>query len=101
MNDATTTIQNAAAGAPSSRTARLFELPRVSGVTALTLAAADMIGTGVFTYGIVNDNDQEFVVERAGNRGSSVLQNTANWPIGAFLYPALALTAVRDRERPA
>src|SRR5215472_15850818 len=49
MNDATTTIQDAAAGAPSSKAARLLELPRVSGVTALALAAADMIGTGVFT----------------------------------------------------
>jgi basic amino acid/polyamine antiporter, APA family len=47
MNDATTTIEDAAA--PSSGTARLIELPRVSGITALTLAAADMIGTGVFT----------------------------------------------------
>jgi basic amino acid/polyamine antiporter, APA family len=49
MNDATTTIQDAAAGPPSSMTGRLFDLPRVSGVTALALAAADMIGTGVFT----------------------------------------------------
>jgi APA family basic amino acid/polyamine antiporter len=49
MNDATTTIRDSAAGAPSPGTAGLFELPRVSGVTALALAAADMIGTGVFT----------------------------------------------------
>jgi APA family basic amino acid/polyamine antiporter len=47
MNDATTTIEDAAA--PSSGTAGLIELPRVSGVTALALAAADMVGTGVFT----------------------------------------------------
>ncbi len=30
-------------------TARLFEIPKVSAVTALALAVADMIGTGVFT----------------------------------------------------
>jgi hypothetical protein len=44
------------------------------------------IGTGFFSYGIVNDNDQEFIIERAGNRSSLVLQNTGNWPIGAFVY---------------
>jgi APA family basic amino acid/polyamine antiporter len=49
MNDATTTIEDTAAGAPSSGTGSLFDLPRVSGLTALALAAADMIGTGVFT----------------------------------------------------
>jgi basic amino acid/polyamine antiporter, APA family len=48
MKDATT-IQDAGAGAPPSGPGRLFELPRVSGLTALALAAADMIGTGVFT----------------------------------------------------
>ncbi len=30
-------------------TARLFEIPKISAVTALALAVADMIGTGVFT----------------------------------------------------
>jgi APA family basic amino acid/polyamine antiporter len=49
MNDATTTIQEPAAGTPPSGAASLFDLRRVSGVTALALAAADMIGTGVFT----------------------------------------------------
>jgi len=43
-------------------------------------------GLGYFTYGIVNDNDQQFIVERAANRSSLVLNATANWPIGAFLY---------------
>jgi hypothetical protein len=42
--------------------------------------------TGYFSYGIVNDNDQQFIVERAANRSTLVLQNTANWPIGAFFY---------------
>jgi len=43
-------------------------------------------GLGYFTYGIVNDNDQQFIVERASNRSSMMLNSTANWPIGAFLY---------------
>jgi hypothetical protein len=43
-------------------------------------------GLGYFTYGIVNDNDQQFIVERASNRSSLTLISTANWPIGAFLY---------------
>jgi APA family basic amino acid/polyamine antiporter len=47
MNDATTTMEDA--GAPPSRTEGLIGLPGVSGLTALALAAADMIGTGVFT----------------------------------------------------
>src|SRR3974390_3943765 len=49
MNDTAMIVEDTAAGAPSSRAASLFELPRVSGLTALALAAADMIGTGVFT----------------------------------------------------
>ncbi|MGO9086550.1 MAG: beta strand repeat-containing protein [Candidatus Sulfotelmatobacter sp.] len=43
-------------------------------------------GTGYFSYGVVNDNDQQFIIERAANRGSSMLKNSANWPIGAFVY---------------
>jgi len=43
-------------------------------------------GTGTFSYGVVNDNDQQFIIERATNRGSQVLKNSANWPIGAFIY---------------
>ena len=43
-------------------------------------------GNGFFSYGIVNDNDQQFIVERAGNRSSQMLKNTPNWPIGAFVY---------------
>ncbi len=41
---------------------------------------------GYFSYGIVNDNDQQFVIERASNRSSAILHHTANWPIGAFVY---------------
>ncbi|MFZ0805367.1 MAG: hypothetical protein WAN03_04260 [Candidatus Sulfotelmatobacter sp.] len=43
-------------------------------------------GMGYFSYGIVNDNDQQFIVERASNRSSLVLNATANWPMAAFLY---------------
>lgn len=43
-------------------------------------------GTGYFSYGVVNDNDQQFIIEGAANRGSGVLKNSANWPIGAFVY---------------
>jgi hypothetical protein len=43
-------------------------------------------GFGYFSYGIVNDNDQEFIVERVTNRSTLVLNATANWPIGAFVY---------------
>ncbi len=41
---------------------------------------------GTFTYGIVNDNDQQFIIERAGNRATSTILTTANFPIGSFLY---------------
>jgi len=41
---------------------------------------------GFFSYGIVNDNDQQFIVERASNRSSLAIKTSANWPIGAFLY---------------
>lgn len=60
-------------------------------------------GEGYFTYGIVNDNDQEFIVERASNRSSGVLNATANWPIGAFFYERTdqsnaGITYVHDSE---
>jgi hypothetical protein len=44
------------------------------------------VGTGYFTYGVVNDNDQQLQIERATNRGSSVLKVSANWPLGSFVY---------------
>jgi len=43
-------------------------------------------GNGYFSYGIVNDNDQQFIVERAANRSMGVIKSSANWPIGAFFY---------------
>jgi hypothetical protein len=60
-------------------------------------------GLGYFTYGIVNDNDQQFIVERAANRSSGVLRETANWPIGAFFYERTdqgnaGITYVHDSE---
>ncbi len=49
MSDALAVIQEPAPDSESPVTARLFEIPKVSAVTALALAVADMIGTGVFT----------------------------------------------------
>ncbi len=42
--------------------------------------------SGQFTYGIVNDNDEQFIIERAGNRATQTILSTANFPIGSFLY---------------
>jgi hypothetical protein len=42
--------------------------------------------SGQFTYGIVNDNDEQFIIERAGNRSTQTILNTTNFPIGAFVY---------------
>jgi basic amino acid/polyamine antiporter, APA family len=49
MSDASATIEKAAPDGAAAMTSRLFEIPKVSAVTALALAVADMIGTGVFT----------------------------------------------------
>jgi hypothetical protein len=59
--------------------------------------------TGYFSYGIVNDNDQQFIVERAANRTSLVFKNTANFPMGGFLYQRAdqgnaGITYVHDSE---
>jgi basic amino acid/polyamine antiporter, APA family len=43
------TTQETATASDNTVAQRLFDLPKVSGVTALALAVADMIGTGVFT----------------------------------------------------
>ena len=58
---------------------------------------------GYFSYGIVNDNDQQFIVERASNRSSLFVKNSANWPLGAFLYQRTdqgnaGITYVHDSE---
>lgn len=39
-----------------------------------------------FSYGVVNDNDQQLQIDHAGNRSTIVIENSANWPIGAFIY---------------
>jgi hypothetical protein len=52
----------------------------------INLFQSNPAGLGFFSYGIVNDNDQQFIVERASNRGSGILKGSANWPIGAFFY---------------
>ena len=49
MSDASAAIQEPAPDSATPARARLFEIPKVSAITALTLAVADMIGTGVFT----------------------------------------------------
>ena len=58
---------------------------------------------GLFTYGIVNDNDQQLIIERAANRGTGVILSTANFPIGAFIYErtdqgAAGITYVHNSE---
>jgi hypothetical protein len=40
----------------------------------------------MFSFGIVNDNDQALVIERASNRSSSSIRSDANFPMGAFVY---------------
>ncbi len=52
----------------------------------INMFQAGTSGNGFFSYGIVNDNDQQFIIERASNRSSSVLKNSVNWPLGAFFY---------------
>ncbi len=49
MSNTSVTFQEASADPAPTATAKLFEIPKVSAVTALTLAVADMVGTGVFT----------------------------------------------------
>ena len=69
----------------------------------INLFQSNPAGMGFFSYGIVNDNDQEFIVERAANRSSTMLISSANWPIGAFLYQRTdqnnaGITYVHDSE---
>jgi hypothetical protein len=57
----------------------------------LNIFSSNPIGMGAFNYGVVNDNDQQLVIERAANRSSSSVNpngvhTTATWPIGAFIY---------------
>jgi len=42
--------------------------------------------TGAFSYGVVDDNDQQLQITGATNRSTAVIKTTANWPIGAFFY---------------
>src|ERR1700674_1412462 len=49
MSDLLMTTQETATATGNTVAKRLFDLPKVSGVTAMALAVADMIGTGVFT----------------------------------------------------
>lgn len=52
---------------------------------------SSIAATGTFSYGIVNDNDQQLQIDHLSNRGSSVLRSsltnaTANFPTGAMVY---------------
>jgi basic amino acid/polyamine antiporter, APA family len=49
MSDALAAVQEPAPGSQGTTAGRLFEIPKISALTALALAVADMIGTGVFT----------------------------------------------------
>src|SRR5208282_3100240 len=49
MTDASAAIKPVPSEPALGMTARLFEIPKISALTALALAVADMIGTGVFT----------------------------------------------------
>ncbi|MBI4725466.1 MAG: amino acid permease, partial [Rhodomicrobium sp.] len=49
MSDALTSIDEPAGKSTTAISSRLFELPKISAMTAIALAVADMIGTGVFT----------------------------------------------------
>jgi hypothetical protein len=44
------------------------------------------LAMGQFSYGIVDDNDQQFIIERATNRSSGIVRSDANFPMGAFVY---------------
>ena len=52
----------------------------------INLFQSNPAGMGYFSFGIVNDNDQQFIIERAANRASVMINATANWPLGAFIY---------------
>ncbi len=52
----------------------------------INLTQVSGFGTGYFDYGIVNDNDQQFIIERAANRSSLIIRSDANFPMGAFVY---------------
>jgi APA family basic amino acid/polyamine antiporter len=49
MSDASVTMQDTTTSAATGLDKRLFDLPKVSAVTATAIAVADMIGIGVFT----------------------------------------------------
>lgn len=52
----------------------------------INIFQANPVGLGFFTYGLVNDNDQQMIVTKSGNRSSIAIKNSANWPMGSFFY---------------
>jgi len=53
----------------------------------VTLSDTQFLNTShTFTYGIVNDNDQNFTINSPTTLGGSTFRVTANWPNGAMIY---------------
>jgi len=52
----------------------------------INLFVSNSAGYYYFSYGIVNDDDEQLQIERLGNRSSIVIKNSANWPIGTMVY---------------
>ncbi len=53
----------------------------------LSLMQAFPSGKGQFSYGVVNDNDQQLHIVRATNRASGSINDfESTWPIGAYVY---------------
>lgn len=69
----------------------------------MNIFVSNSAGLGKFSYGIVNDNDQQLQIERLSNRSSAVIQNSANFPNGAMVYQradagAAGITYIHDSE---
>jgi hypothetical protein len=52
----------------------------------LSIFQSNPVGLGKFSYGVVNNNDQELQITHMTNRSSMVLENTGNFPNGAMIY---------------
>src|SRR6202020_346097 len=52
----------------------------------LSIFQSNPAGPGKFSYGVVNNNDQDLQITHMTNRSSQVLENTGNFPNGAMIY---------------
>jgi hypothetical protein len=52
----------------------------------INLFQSNPAAKGYFSFGIVNDNDQQLQIERLTNRSSLVIKSSANFPNGALVY---------------